>query len=525
MARWPVWHWLLVGAWLLALLTPGVQAQEEAGAIQLMQTVFGRIDDETPEVRWQYTARQSEAISVLVQAVAGNLDPYVQVIDESGRLLGENDDIAYPERIDAALEGVEVPRDETVTIRVTRYGFEEGDTAGEFALTLLPAYAAPLLWDSFSGERAWSADGSDLVAVEQGGGELALAAAASNALVWAAPEDAIRLPLRAYVQVEAAIDNEPDYWEYGLIFRQTSPTSYYLFSVSSRGDWAFMARAGASTWLHIQDWTEHPALSEPPEEAVLGVLMDGNEFAFFYNGVRLGTLTAEVHQEPGTVALGTGTIDQQEVMPLLHYDNLLVTVPLPPTVVGPEEEDGEPLTTWQSRDPAAIVEELAARRIVPAGGSQVMFVPDSFTSTSRAGMQTLPLGQGRTVSDFVMGATVTLESNSPQNGCGLIFRQESADRYSLFFLDGLGGYGVAEWALDRFQPAYYAMERPASPQPGQDRVALVALGERVWVYLNGELATVRPSEAVAGGVGIAALSFDGTFVNCLFDNTWLWTWS
>ena len=514
---------LLAGLMLLGLTVPAAEGQNDVPTLQLMEIVSGAIDDDTSEARWQFEASAGDRVSVTVWTVSGDLDPYVQIIDESGRVLAENDDIAYPDRLDAALEAVEIPREGMYTVRVTRFGFEEGHTQGEFSLVLLPAFADPIFWEPFDGARTWTADSTDLMDVQGVDGQLELSVNATNTLAYAATDDAPGVPLRAYVQVDVTVENEPDYWEYGLVFRQIDSADYYLFSVSSRGDWAFLGRTGASTWLHFQDWTAHPALEEPPRHATLGVLMEGERFTFYINGTVLSTLVANTIDVPGTIALSAGTVDQQDVLPVIRYDNLLVTAPLP-AVVDEEEMGGQPLTTWESRDATPIVEELTAQGVIPEAASQTMYVPESFVTVSRQGMQTLALGQGRTQTDFVMGSSIILESDSAENGCGLIFRRASADQYALFFVDGLGGYGLSEWTLDRFDPAVYEMTRPPSGETNLDRVVLVAQEDRVRVYINGEPVTVRPALPVEGGVAIVALSFDGAFVNCRFEDTWLWTW-
>ncbi len=515
---------LAVMALLLWAGPLAVHAQDEAlPVIRLMETVFGTLDDATPELRWQFDARAGDRVSVVVRATSGDLDAIVQILDAGGRLLAENDDIAYPERLDAALEAVAIPGDGRYTLRVGRYRFRQGDTAGEFALTLLPAFADPLLWETFDGTRQWSAVSGDLMEVEQADGRLTAIIRTANTLGWVAPPEAPAIPARAYVQVEARVLNEPDYWEYGLIFRQDGPASYYLFSVSSRGDWAFMARSGGSTWLRLRDWTEHPALADLSTGAVLGVLMDGDTFTFYVNGETLDTVRADTHATSGGVALSMGTVDRQTVFPVVAFDNLLVTAPL--TVAEEEEASvGANLTAWEASDSAPLIAELAALGLIPEGGRQVMLVPDSFTTVSRPGMQMLPLGQGRTQTDFVLGATVSMESDSAENACGLFFRRADESRYSLAFVDGLGGLGVAEWQTDRFDPAFYGMDTGEFAGLTRVRLLVVGIGERVRVYLNGQLAAARSNPPLQGGVGIAALSYNGRPVNCQFDNTWLWTW-
>jgi hypothetical protein len=514
--------WLIL--WLLGWASSGAipaRAQEDdPPVLKMMQTAFGTLDAETTELRWQFEGQAGQSVSVLAQRLSGDLDPTIEVIDTRGRRLVEGDDIAYPDQLDAALEAIELPRDGMYTLRVASY---EGEaTAGEFALSLLPAYADPVLRDDFSGEPMWQVQG-DQAESSVRNGQLTLTVTAANATPWAAPDMGVSLPNPAYVQVQAEVTNTPDYWEYGLVLPTADEGSYYQFSVSSRGDWAFQARQG-ETWEVIHDWSDDQAVDAIDGPAALGVRVDGDTFTFYLNGAELGSETSDLLGPPAGFGLSAGSIDQQETLPEVRFSDLLVTAPLPTA----EEASGEaPLEAWQARDSAAVVAELAARGVISEGGQQVMLVPESFTSTALPGIQSLGLGQGRTQTDFVMSANLSMESDSAENACGLIFRQESDDHYGLFFADGLGGLGLAEWRAERFDPAFYTDQRPTDagePADGLDHVILVAYGDSVRVYLNGALVMNRAYPAVSGGVAIAALSYDGTFVNCRFGDTWLWTW-
>ena len=64
-------------------------------------------------------------------------------------------------------------------------------------------------------------------------------------------------------------------------------------------------------------------------------------------------------------------------MPVLAFDNLLVTVPLvSPQPVGTVEA-AAPLVNWEARDPSLIVAELVEQGLVSEGGSQGMLVGNS----------------------------------------------------------------------------------------------------------------------------------------------------
>lgn len=522
-------HCFLVVSLLVLTWPFMVHAQDDGELLplNLMETVGGVLDDDTPAMAWQFEAQRDAALSLVVQTVQGDLDPVLHVFDSSGDIVAEHDDLAYPNDINAALE-ITVPRDDTYTVIIERFDGDDGDTAGEFTLSLLPKYAAPLLWEPFDGQQVWVSGDAGLATIAQDGGLLEVTVQTANTLAWATPEESFTLPGRAYVQVEVAVGNAsaadaPDYWEAGIILRQSSPTDYYLFAISSRGDWAFMARDGASTWLHLLDWAEHPALADLDDRATLGVLLDENDFTFYVDGLELGSATANTHPATGGLALSAGTIDQQAVLPVLQFDNLLVTAPLVSPQSAGVVEAAAPLVNWEARDPAVIVAELVEQGLVSEGGSQGMLVPSSFTTITNPGMQALPLGQGRTMTNFVMGTTITLASENNENACGLVFREQDEARYSIGFLDGMGGMGLAEWHDDRFEPAFYrADDLPFTALDAID-LLIVAEDNNVYLFINGEPAAAQTNPAVPGGVGIAALSYDGAYVECRFGDTWLWT--
>jgi len=53
---------------------------------------------------------------------------------------------------------------------------------------------------------------------------------------------------------------------------------------------------------------------------------------------------------------------------------------------------------------------------------------------------------------------------------------------------------------------------------------LVVQDDRALLFLDGQPVLVQRNTPVPGGVGIAALNYDGVYLNCQFDDTWLWTW-
>ncbi len=529
------WRWLLIAGLIWMLGGIGVRAQEgDPLTIQMMQTVSGSIDAGSPVARWEFDGTAGRPVSALVQVISGSLNPILQLLDPAGQVVAEGASIAYPDRPDAVLEGVTLEADGRYTLQVSRHeGPDGGSSTGAFTLTLLPAYAIPFHRDFFTGQSLWS--GGEAAEVRQRDGQLVLSVTAPGALGWATPDPALAIPDHAYVQVDGAVLNTPGYWQYGLLLHYADPEHHYRFAINSRGQWVFWEQDGDSLRV-LQEWTEHPALADRGGAVTLGVAIDGAEHTFYANGELLGTAVVDAQPAGRSVALAVAA-DDRGGFPQVAFKNLLITASssfavsaapaAPAASVVPAVDDTvdnlNPLQSWQERDSAAIVAELAEEGVIRSdAGSQVMLVLESFTTTARPGMQTLPLGQGRQQTDFIMGSTITLSSEGDGNACGLLFRNVDESRYSLLFLDERGGLGVAEWQQNRFDPAFYMDRDTNFTELTRVSVILVAQDDRVIVYVNGQPVAARANPPLLGRVGIAALSYDGQFVECRFASTWLW---
>ncbi len=74
---------------------------------------------------YTYEGRVGEVRTFTVTARDGNFDPMLRVLDPNGNLIAENDDIAFPDNINAQVV-VTLPMDGTYSLIVGEFGFDGG---------------------------------------------------------------------------------------------------------------------------------------------------------------------------------------------------------------------------------------------------------------------------------------------------------------------------------------------------------------------------------------------------------------
>ena len=102
--------------------------------IRYGQSVNGTLTDAVYARFYQFTAAQDDQITVSVETLTGDLDPYVVLRDDIDTNLTSNDDADSSTR-NARLTYT-IPEDGLYIIAVTRFGLRDGTTTGDFKLTL-----------------------------------------------------------------------------------------------------------------------------------------------------------------------------------------------------------------------------------------------------------------------------------------------------------------------------------------------------------------------------------------------------
>ncbi len=138
-------------------------ARQGDSALGYGDRVDGEITDDRPFVFYTFEGSAGDVVRISMEATSGDLDTHLTLLDEDNDIVAENDDVERG-NTDSLIE-VELPADGIYTIGASRYNFDDGDSAGEYVLTLE-------LVDASSGdggaEDEGAAGSADVIVLEYG---------------------------------------------------------------------------------------------------------------------------------------------------------------------------------------------------------------------------------------------------------------------------------------------------------------------------------------------------------------------
>jgi len=498
-----------------------VRAQDDDGqALEFFAPVYGTLDNGNLSDEWTFDGDRDQVISVVVKTVSGDLDPVVSVFDPDGDLLAENDDIDSLLVKDAGLEALELPADGAYTVRVGRYGGEQGD----YQLDVTPGFAQLVRRDSFGpGDVSWVTPEGELLPLAQERLRMRATPPEENTRLAIPPGDP-QLFQDVYIQAEARLFGTPDYAEAGLLVRgKNAPGGFqaFQFKVNTDGEWSARL-VDASGSYALQAWTADPALEDDTWR--LAVLARGDRFQFYANGTLLGTVVDDRLSGPGQVGLLVMTRDTQDEPATVLFDDVTITTRLGTTYSGLPLA----LTTWDSLDFAAIAEEIAASEVVTLAQERDLYVPDPDQSpleaTTRRFTQELLGTEQALYGDFILGASVRITTAGDSVGCGLVLRWQDDRNLGLAYFDTGGGYGLVQAQDADLVTNTYVWDDDSSMVTPDDwnKMLVVAEGEQVTLYINGALVTRATLLPEAGRAGIALLNYEAATTSCGFADVWVW---
>ncbi|MCA0456292.1 MAG: PPC domain-containing protein [Chloroflexi bacterium] len=126
------------GSFELNIERIGVSGQS-GSALRYGDSVINNITNMSPQVYYSFQAQQGDIIDVLMQKNSGTLDPYLQVVNSSARVIAESDDIDGSGSLDAGISGLVIEETGTYVIVATRYGEAAGTSTGRYILTVAEA--------------------------------------------------------------------------------------------------------------------------------------------------------------------------------------------------------------------------------------------------------------------------------------------------------------------------------------------------------------------------------------------------
>lgn len=458
---------------------------------------------------YTFTAQSGAVVSLLARAVSADFDPILTLSDQAGRILFSNDDYNYPASRDALLEAVTLPLNATYTVTVSGYG----ESAGDYALTLLPGFGAQISLEEFNRD-GWR--GSGETRANRVSSTLAVTTSGANSSGTVFNDDVVA-PSDFMAQVDVIDVDNPSGWTVGLVARRTD-TSYYLYEVNDEGLWRF-SRADDGALTVIRNWIPHPSIVPGVTTFTLGVMANGVGFDFFYNTAYVGSANDDHLSGAGAVGLAVGTTSSLPSETDARFDNLVITTPA--------EVDGERIIPQQIPvgEGTALVLALKRQNMIAPNGVMALTLPESSVQYARPGVNRLMLGRGATYTNFALGGIVEVAGglSTAAAGCGLVLRFSDDSHYTLAFIDQTGGYGVSQREGDDFLPGLFG-ERDTIGQ-GRHHLLVIANGDALHYYVDRQYVGTMNNPAVEGEIGIAVVNFEGITTTCSYTNLWLWEWN
>ncbi|MDX2137590.1 MAG: PPC domain-containing protein [Chloroflexota bacterium] len=123
------------GGFDLQLERIGVSFSDGSG-LRYGDTVLNEITDTAPRFYYTFRAERGDIITISMERTSGDLDPTLQLVNSSGIVIAENDEIEGSGSLDAAIVGYTIEEDGIYVIIATRYGQVAGRSSGSFLLTL-----------------------------------------------------------------------------------------------------------------------------------------------------------------------------------------------------------------------------------------------------------------------------------------------------------------------------------------------------------------------------------------------------
>ena len=123
------------GDFTLSLDRPGASASS-GGALRYGDSIISQVTDSEPLNYYLFRGERGDIVSVAMQRIAGDLDPSVQVVDSSGRVIAENDEVAGSGSLDARVDALILQEDGMYVVIASRFGGQAGRSSGSFVLTL-----------------------------------------------------------------------------------------------------------------------------------------------------------------------------------------------------------------------------------------------------------------------------------------------------------------------------------------------------------------------------------------------------
>ncbi len=518
--RFLMWSWIGLLAGSLVAPAIGITARARAQSaddhtLTYFETVRGTLGDTTPSADWTFKGSAGQVIAVLAVTTRGDLDPVLQVVAPSGTVAGENDDLDSLVH-DAGLEALILAEDGTYTIRVARYLAEQGETAGDYDLTLTPGFARVAFQDMFTeGEPLWTGSDGEPIPLTQE--RLRMRVTDPGATLIGFPPGDLEFD-DLYMQVEARLFGSPSYAELGFVVRAQGAglTGSYQIKINTEGRWRALYQDESGVYA-LRTWTDSDVLASETGVWTLGVLAHGGTLALYVDNQLVGSVNDDRLTGAGQVGLLVASRDDQTDPATVLFDNLKITARLGTTYKGLPLA----LRTWNSPDPAVVINELAeSGQVEPQPARDLYLMEKSLVATDRTSLVELIGSDLAIYDDFVLSATVSILTPNGDAGCGLVYRWRDDSSMDVAYVDTSGGFGLAQTRDGQLLTNVYDLSSMVTAEP--NRLLIVAQGEHIAYYVNGALVTQETVQAEQGRTGVALFNYEARRTDCYWSDIWVW---
>jgi len=125
-----------------------------------------------------------------------------------------------------------------------------------------------------------------------------------------------------YLEAELTMPNCSGKDRIGLVFRLTEGNRFYFMGLTCDGTWGFNRYTASNASETILQYQTSDKIRPANETNRIGVLANGNSFAFYINGALVGSTTDDTYPGAGTtgfVSMSAGTVNFRTSVDVLRY--------------------------------------------------------------------------------------------------------------------------------------------------------------------------------------------------------------
>ena len=159
---------------------------------------------------------------------------------------------------------------------------------------------------------------------------------------------------------------------------------------------------------------------------------------------------------------------------------------------------------------------------MPAYGNPAVDVNSAFVSNSTSSILFITLLENNTFANLAYSADVLWDTDNENVACALEFRVQDGANFTIVYFDRKGGLGVRQTVDGEVIVNDYALTDTLKLENrATNRILLVAYGNGLLVYINGQFVTETNLTQVPGEVLLAAYNYVLATSYCGFSNIWL----